>query len=81
MFPEGQAIVRSANRETSHVDRRDPLGLGVDHQCAGSQRDSIGDAAVLAVKPLQPLLRPQCIGKRPVAELYHNEGEGAAEQG
>src|SRR5438067_1720696 len=71
---------RSVDGEVGHVDRFDPFGIGIDHQCADRERDAVGDSAFLGVQLDQPGLASERIGKRPLSELEQEQRQGTAKQ-
>ena len=53
---------RSVNREMGRIDRLDPFGLRIDHQCADRERDAVGNSALLVVQFEQPGLADELEG-------------------
>ena len=41
------------------ADASHPNGLGIDDKSGGSERNAIGDASIVPVQPLRPLLTDQ----------------------
>src|SRR5256714_3894154 len=74
-----ESYLRSADREVREVDRLDPFCLRIDHQCAESERDAVGDPGLFVMQAEQPGLAGQRIRQRPLPELKQQQRQGAAE--